>query len=56
MTIHELLISHFQLFFRVFGLLISVDIIGHSFVLWDSGYACSVLDLFWMFFTSLENI
>ena len=23
-------------------LLIGVDIIGHSFVLWDSGYACSV--------------
>ena len=48
--------SHFQLFFWVFGLLVSVDIIGHSFVLWDSGYACSVSDLFWAFFTSLENI
>ena len=48
--------SHFQLFFWVFGLLIGMDTIGHSFVLWDSRYACSVSDLFWMFFISLENI
>ena len=45
---HSMVFSHFILFypsscfFFVVHLLIGVDVIGHSFVLWDSGYACSV--------------